>query len=97
MSDLLLIGDATDEMKGRFAEKFAIHILYDNEDPAAWIARHGSKISYVATNGHDGVKSAFVDSMPNLKAISCYGVGYDSIDTAQAVSRGIPVTHTPTV
>jgi lactate dehydrogenase-like 2-hydroxyacid dehydrogenase len=97
MSDLLLIGDATDEMKGRFAEKFAIHILYDNEDPAAWIARHGSKISYVATNGHDGVKSAFVDSMPNLKAISCYGVGYDSIDTAQAVSRGIPVTHTPNV
>jgi lactate dehydrogenase-like 2-hydroxyacid dehydrogenase len=81
MSDLLLIGDATDEMKGRFAEKFAIHILYDNEDPAAWIVRHGSKISYVATNGHDGVKSAFVDSMPNLKAISCYGVGYDSIDS----------------
>jgi hypothetical protein len=30
MSDLLLIGDATDEMKGRFAEKLAIHNLYDN-------------------------------------------------------------------
>jgi lactate dehydrogenase-like 2-hydroxyacid dehydrogenase len=97
MTDLLLIGDATDEMKARFREEFTIHTLYDAADPAAWLAEHGSKISYVATNGHDGVKSGYVEAMQNLKAISCYGVGYDSIDTAQAVALGIPVTHTPNV
>ena len=97
LAGLLLIGDATDEMKARFREKFTIHTLYDAVDPAAWMSEHGTKISYVATNGHDGVKPAYVEAMPNLKAISCYGVGYDSIDTAQAVSLGISVTHTPNV
>ena len=36
-------------------------------------------------------------AMPNLKVISCYGVGYDAIDTAAAAARGIHVTHTPNV
>ncbi len=97
MTDLLLIGGATPVMLDRLGEKFTIHKTTDMDDPAAWLADNGSKISYVATNGHDGVKPAYVDAMPNLKAISCYGVGYDAIDTTQAVSRGIVVTHTPNV
>ncbi len=97
MTDLLLIGGATPVMLDRLGEKFTIHKTTDMDDPAAWLADNGSKISYVATNGHDGVKHAYVDAMPNLKAISCYGVGYDAIDTTQAVSRGIVVTHTPNV
>lgn len=97
MKDLLVIGDVTDEMRGRFEKRFNVHNLHDNDDPENWIASHGYKISYIATNGHDGVKPAFLDAMPNLKVISCYGVGYDAIDTQQAVARGIPVTHTPNV
>lgn len=97
MTDLLLIGGATPVMLDRLSEKFTIHKTTEMDNPAAWLAENGSKISYVATNGHDGVKPAYVDAMPNLKAISCYGVGYDAIDTAQAVARGIVVTHTPNV
>ena len=97
MTVLLVIGDVTDEMSNRLAEKFTIHRLYEKDDPALWIANHGSKISYIATNGHDGVKPAYIDAMPNLKVISCHGVGYDEIDTQKAVTRGIAVTHTPNV
>ena len=97
MTEILLIGDATETMRARLAAQFTIHELADMADPLAWLKAHGANIRYVATNGHDGIKSEYVEAMPNLKVISCYGVGYDAIDTAQAVSRGIWVTHTPNV
>lgn len=90
MTDLLLIGDATDEMIARMAAKFTIHKLADGDYPA-------NNITYVCTNGHDGIKPDVLASLPNLKHISCYGVGYDAIDTTEAVKRGIVVTHTPNV
>lgn len=97
MAELLLIGDVTDTMRARLAAKFTIHELADMADPLAWLSIHGTKIQYVSTNGQDGIRPEYVEAMRNLKLISCYGVGYDAIDTAQAVSRGIWVTHTPNV
>ena len=52
----------------------------------------------MATNGHDGVPADVMAACPNLKMVSCYGVGYDAIDTkCVAADRGILVTHTPDV
>ena len=97
MADLLLIGGATPQMLERLEAAFTIHRLADAADPAAWLVEHGAKIQYVATNGHDGVKPDYIKAMPNLKLISCYGVGYDAIDTRLARVGGIMVTHTPNV
>ena len=97
MADLLLIGGATPQMLERLEAAFMIHRLADAADPAAWLVEHGAKIQYVATNGHDGVKPDHIKAMPNLKLISCYGVGYDAIDTRLARAGGIMVTHTPNV
>lgn len=90
MPDLLLIGGATDTMMARMAAEFTIHSLADGDYPA-------DKITHVCTNGHDGIKPEVMAALPNLKHISCYGVGYDAIDTDEAVRRGIVVTHTPNV
>ncbi|WP_078707183.1 2-hydroxyacid dehydrogenase [Consotaella salsifontis] len=38
-----------------------------------------------------------MDSLPDLEIISHFGVGYDGIDTAAALERGIMVTNTPDV
>lgn len=97
MHNLLLIGGATDVMLQRLSEKFTIHKLAGIADFSAWAADHGDSIDAVATNGHDGVKPEIMDALPNLKVISCYGVGYDAIDTAACVARGIKVSHTPNV
>ena len=97
MADLLLIGGATPQMVERLEAAFTIHRLADAADPAAWLVEYGAKIHYVATNGHDGVKPDYIKAMPNLKLISCYGVGYDAIDTRLARAGGIMVTHTPNV
>ena len=88
MPDLLQIGSITDEMYTRLSAAFTIHQSDDFE---------AEKITHVVTNGHDGIAPALMAQLPNLKAISCYGVGYDAIDAKAAAARGIFVTHTPDV
>ena len=94
---LLLIGGATDEMMQRLEAAFDIQKLSEIDDIDAWLAGAGAQVQYVATNGHDGVPDAIMDGLPHLKAVSCYGVGYDAIDCARAVAREVVVTHTPNV
>lgn len=90
MPDLLQIGGITDIMRERLEKVFTIHTLADGAYPV-------DKITHIATNGHDGVPADVMTSLPNLKMISCYGVGYDAIDVGIAKSKGIMVTHTPNV
>lgn len=88
MTNLLQIGSITEAMRKRLEAAFTIHQV-DNFDAA--------KITHVVTNGHDGLSPKLMASLENLKVISGYGVGYDAIDTAESVRRGIVVTHTPNV
>lgn len=95
--EMLLIGGATPRMMEKFEASFNVHQQSEISDMTAWLADNGTKIEAVATNGHDGVKPEIMSGLPNLKIISCYGVGYDAIDTSVAVNRNIMVTHTPGV
>lgn len=97
MPDLLQIGGATEAMLSRLREKFTVHDSGAIDDLPDWLAANGERITHVLTNGHDGVKPEIMSALPNLQMISCYGVGYDAIDTSEAVRRGIIVTHTPDV
>ncbi|MCV3270292.1 2-hydroxyacid dehydrogenase [Roseobacter sinensis] len=97
MAELFLIGGATDVMLERLEAAFAVHKASEMDDPQAWLAENGGRITHVATNGHDGVTPEYMAAMPNLKAISCYGVGYDAIDVQAAKAKGVVVTHTPNV
>lgn len=90
MADLLQIGGITDTMRERLEAKFTIHKLTDGAYPA-------DAITHIATNGHDGVAPDVMAALPNLQAISCYGVGYDAIDVNAAKAKGVVVTHTPNV
>lgn len=92
----LIIGAATDRMRDRLAEVFDVRHSPPS-DLDAVLAAHGAEIGYLLSNGHGGVPAALMDRMPGLRIISNYGVGYDSIDTGEAVRRGIVVTHTPDV
>mgnify|MGYP003743857787 CR=1 FL=1 len=95
--EMLLIGGATERMLSKMNAVFQVHMLSEIEDFDAWASAHAEKITAVATNGHDGVKPEIMAALPNLKIISCYGVGYDAIDTGVCVARGIIATHTPGV
>lgn len=43
------------------------------------------------------VGGAFIDALPNLEIVSTSSVGYESIDVARCVERGVVLTHTPDV
>ncbi len=97
MPDLLQICPMTDEMRDRLSDVFRITDLRDIDNPTDWLDGEGERFSHVLTDGHFGVKPPIMERLPNLAMISCYGVGYDNIDAANAHSKGIMVTHTPNV
>ena len=95
--DLLLIGGTTPRVMEAIEERFTVHEGRKVEDWDAFLKDKGEDIIAVATNGHDGLKPEIMDRLPNLKVISCFGVGYDAVDARKAAERGIFVTHTPNV
>lgn len=95
--NLLMIGNGSDRIRGQLSAEFNLHFLGDIDDLAAFFAETGPSVEYVMTNGHDGVPTEVINGLPNLKIISCYGVGYDAIDADACAARGIVVTHTPNV
>lgn len=75
-------------------QTYQISRLYDQADPIQFLAESGGKFTAIA--GAD-VSAELMDQLPNLKMISSFGVGYDSIDVSAAKKRGIVVTNTPDV
>src|SRR5204863_410949 len=51
----------------------------------------------VATSGTKGIDDATLAKLPNLKMISHFGVGVDSIDTEAVKRRGVMLSNTPDV
>lgn len=94
---LLLIGGTTPRVMSALEEAFRVHKGNNIEDWNGFLDEHGNEIVAVSTNGHDGLKPEIMERLPNLKIISCFGVGYDAIDAKAAAKRGIIVTHTPNV
>ena len=97
LPNLYIIGGITTAMADALTPCFTLCYHRDLADDAAWLAREGKSIHYILTNGHDGVPKELLDTLPAVKLISNYGVGYDAIDVEDAANRGIIVTHTPSV
>lgn len=69
-------------------------------DPAVrgpLLQAHGNDINLLFTSATTPTPRELIDRLPNLKAISSMGVGFDAIDVRYAQSRGIPVSNTPDV
>ena len=95
--ELLTIGNMTARMMNAFARDFIVHEMAAISDLDGFLRDDGDRIEAIAAYGAEKVPADLINALPNLKIISCYGVGYDGIDAAAAVERGIIVTHTPNV
>lgn len=78
-------------------DEFAAVRLWEQPDAAAWLAAHGGKVGLVATSVRRGCEAALLAALPALKAISSWGVGFETIATGPALARGIQVANTPDV
>ena len=74
-----------------------LHCLWEKSYPEAFIRENASKIGAIATGGHIKVDGAYMSQFPNLKIVSNFGVGYDTVDAAWAGQHGIIVSNTPDV
>src|SRR5437762_3539600 len=54
-----------------------------------------SGVRAMITAGSTPLGGAMMDKMPALRAIVCYGTGYDGVDLAAAAQRKIAVGHSP--
>ena len=68
-----------------------------NKDKEIYISKISKDIDAIAVMGGTKISAELMESMPNLKVIGCYGVGYDAINVKFAQSAGIKVTNTPEV
>ncbi|WP_218127609.1 2-hydroxyacid dehydrogenase [Belnapia rosea] len=67
------------------------------EQEAGWLEAHGAGVALLATSVRRGCDAAMIAALPNLRAISSWGVGYDTLDVAAAHACGIQVANTPDV
>jgi len=80
-------------------EAFEVHWLNKISDWDRLFAEIGPQIEAVCTGALTNVPTTadMIKRMPNLKIISNYGVGYDSIDVPAAKAQGVVITNTPEV
>jgi lactate dehydrogenase-like 2-hydroxyacid dehydrogenase len=80
------------------ADNYTVHKLPPaGPERDALLARNGSEITGLVTSARAGFDEALLARLPNLKVISSFGVGLDTLDVPAATRRGIPVGYTPDV
>lgn len=80
---------------GTLDAPFALHLQPEGAgpvDPAL-----AAQIRAICAAGPKKVTAAIINSLPNLRIIANFGVGYDRVDVDAASRRGIVVTNTPDV
>lgn len=78
------------------AEHFEVVRLWEADAPDAVLDARGADVRAIV-GGHTPVDATLMNRLPNLEIVANFGVGYDTIDAAEAARRGITVTNTPGV
>lgn len=81
----------------RLSEEFDTVRLWEQNDPVRWIGAHGATVGAIATSVRAGCDASLIAKLPSLRAISSWGVGFETIDVNAAHARGIVVANTPGV
>lgn len=82
-----------------YLKALAAHYEVIGPMPLAELQSHPAreKIKVIAASGESRIAVEVMDALPALQLISVMGVGYDGVNAAAAVQRGVLVTHTPDV
>jgi hydroxypyruvate reductase len=79
----------------RIGERFELMDAVGKPPREVFSAEELSDVTAMITAGGTPLGAAVMDSLPSLRAIVCYGTGYDGVDLAAAAQRGIRVAHSP--
>jgi len=82
-------------MMVRIGQRFDLMDAAGKPPREVFTADQLSGIRAMITAGGTPLGAAMMDTLPSLRAIVCYGTGYDGVDLAAAAQRGIAVGHSP--
>ena len=94
---ILQNGPLLPNLEKQLGEHFDLHALHQESDRDAFLATNGASFVGIVTSARFGASVALMDALPNLRVISSFGVGLDTIDVDHAKARGIQVGYTPDV
>src|SRR5882762_8281399 len=82
-------------MMVRIGQRFELMDAAGKPPNEVFTADQLSGVRAMITAGGTPLGGAMMDMLPSLRAIVCYGTGYDGVDLAAAAQRGIAVGHSP--
>lgn len=85
------------QLDAELAQAYAVTLLSEQPDPDRFLAEHGAQFEYLVTTAALGLPARVVDSLPQLKFVSSFGVGFDALDKDALLRRGARVGYTPGV
>jgi len=93
---ILSIGEMEQRVEEILSDRFTV---YSDQELGLEkiVAKHGSEIAAIVTRGRVRTDANLIERLPNLELIAHFGVGYDSVDIAEAARRGVVITNTPDV
>ncbi|MFK8249908.1 2-hydroxyacid dehydrogenase [Ancylobacter terrae] len=97
--EILQTGPMMAMIEAQLRAHFTVHRL-DAEGAEAMLAEAAPRIRAIATGvgaGKRGVDADLLALLPHVEFVSNFGVGYDTVNVAEAAKRGIIVTNTPGV
>lgn len=94
--DVLMISNVYEPTFKTLESAYTLHHLWRAADRDAMLAGL-PEITAAVTSGGVGASGDLMARLPQLRIISCFGVGVDAIDLDFARQRGIKVTNTPDV
>jgi lactate dehydrogenase-like 2-hydroxyacid dehydrogenase len=95
--ELLTLAPLAADLTAALDATYVVHHLWQAPDREALLAEVGPRIRAAVTTGHTPCPPALLDSLPNLRLLASFGVGYDAIDVSLVTSRGVTLTNTPDV
>jgi lactate dehydrogenase-like 2-hydroxyacid dehydrogenase len=94
---VLLPGPMNDAVMQGCESRFEVLRAWEADDPEALVDDRAKDVVAIATVGHRRVDAGLMGRLPNLQIVANFGVGYDTVDAAEAARRGVVVTNTPGV
>ena len=96
MDNLLIHPKMMPEMIEALEGKYNLYHMTDPDSPNG-AGVDPKEVKVLVGRGSLTVSAQLIDSLPNLEAITIFGVGYDGVNIEAAKERGIAISHTPGV
>ena len=95
--NILIMSKFPHRVVEHFDETFNTFKLYEETDKQKYLKEVSPIIDGIAVMGPTVVSAEIISSLPKLKIIGNFGVGFDAIDVKKASDANVKVTNTPDV